>query len=178
MLRAITEYIQGRLRRRRELIPLGYAWSFVVTVDVSVVGVALIATLQRSSSDLPVSVVAVVVAVAPMVLFFFTGIKYGPVGLWATSTAATAIFLFATSTPIPGDFAPLFLVLMVGTVCSLTTPLGGSLATVSASGVLIAASALHRLENVALYLSFVGIGWLVGYLMRNQQLLMIKQSEA
>jgi signal transduction histidine kinase len=31
---------------------------------------------------------------------------------------------------------------------------------------------------VALYLSFIAMGWLIGYLMRSQQLLMIKQSQA
>ena len=43
---------------------------------------------------------------------------------------------------------------------------------------LIVASEMHRLDNAGLYLSFVAIGWLVGYLMRTQQLLMIKQGQA
>jgi signal transduction histidine kinase len=37
--------------------------------------------------------------------------------------------------------------------------------------------AMHRLNTPALYLSFVAIGWLVGFLMRTQQELLIKQRE-
>jgi signal transduction histidine kinase len=37
---------------------------------------------------------------------------------------------------------------------------------------------MDRLDNVTLYLSFVAMGWLIGYLMRVQQLLMIKQTQA
>lgn len=178
MLRATTEYVRDRLRKRGELIPLGYSWSFVVTIDATVVLVAMLSMLQRPHSDLMPALVGVLIAVTPMVLFFVTGIKYSPGVLWASSSAATAILLFATSTPIPGDFAPLLQVLMIGSVGSLATLFGGLLATASAAGVLLAASAMHRLDDVGLYLSFVAMGWLVGYLMRRQQLLMIKQNEA
>lgn len=178
MLRATTEYVRDRLRKRAELIPLGFSWSFVVTVDACVVFVAVMSTLQRPNSDLLPSLLGVAIAVTPMVLFFVTGIKYSPGVLWASSSAATATFLFATSTPIPGDFAPAFQVLMVGSVGSLATLFGGLLATASAASVLLAASAMHRLDDVALYLSFVALGWLVGYLMRAQQKLMLKQHEA
>jgi signal transduction histidine kinase len=178
VLRATTEYIRDRIRKRAELIPLGYSWSFVVLIDASCILVAVVSTLQRPSSDLLPALVAVLVALAPMVLFFVVGFKYSPGVLWATSTATTAIFLLATSTPIPGDFAPLFQVLMVGSVGSLATLYGGLLATGSAAGVLLAASAMDRLDNVTLYLSFVAMGWLIGYLMRVQQLLMIKQTQA
>jgi signal transduction histidine kinase len=36
---------------------------------------------------------------------------------------------------------------------------------------------MHRLNTPALYLAFVAIGWLVGYLMRSQQDLLIKQGQ-
>jgi signal transduction histidine kinase len=42
---------------------------------------------------------------------------------------------------------------------------------------LVAASAAHRLDGVALYLSFVALGWLVGHQMRTQAQLLIKQRE-
>ena len=151
MLRATTEFVRDRLRQRRDLIPLGYAWSFVVTVDISVLLVTLISTLQRPSSDLLPSSAAVLIAVGPMALFFVTGLRYSPGALWATSSTATAIFLFATSRPVRGDFAPLLQVLMVGTVCSLATLFGGSAATASAAAVLLVASEMHRLDNVGLY---------------------------
>jgi signal transduction histidine kinase len=91
---------------------------------------------------------------------------------------ATAILLFATSTPIAADFAPLVLVLMIGAVGALTAIRGGALAAVSAAALLLTASALHRLDAIALYLCVAGFGWLIGYLMYIQQQLMIKQQHA
>jgi hypothetical protein len=83
LLGAVTRYAPGWIRRRGEPVPLGSTLAFVVTIDVTLVAISVIAALQRPIADLPASV-------------------------------ATAIFLFATSTPIIADFAPLLLVLMVG----------------------------------------------------------------
>jgi hypothetical protein len=155
MLRAATGYVRERIRQRGELIPLGFNWAFVVTVDVTIVGIVLIATLQRPTADLPAALTATVAAVAPFVLFLVHGIKAtfkAPV-LWASGTVSTAIFLFATSTPVTADFAPLLLVLTVGVVGSLTNMPGGLVATASAVALLLTASALHRVDAVALYLS-------------------------
>jgi signal transduction histidine kinase len=180
MLRAATGFVRDLIRQRGELIPLGFNWAFVIFTDISIVGIVAIATLQRPSRDLPATLTAIAVAITPLALFLVLGIKTtfkAPV-LWACGTAATAIFLFGTSTPIPADFAPLLLVLTVGVVGALTDMFGGLVATAAAVALLIAASASHRLEVIALYLSFVGMGWLVGYLMHTQQQLLIKQQEA
>jgi hypothetical protein len=91
------------------------------------------------------------VATAPLLLFLVYGIKFkvyeAPV-LGAAWTMATAIFLFATSTPIIADFAPLLLVLMVGVVGSLTAMLGGFLAATSAFALLPTASTLAQLASM------------------------------
>lgn len=161
------------------MIPLGFTWPFVVTVDATAIGAALVATLQRPTSDLPVALAAIAVTISPLVVFFVSGIDRDKAPLlWVAWTAAPALFLFATTAPITADFAPLLLVLMVGAVGSLTQMPGGLLATASAAALLITASVLHRLDALALYLSFVGMGWVVGYLMHIQQQLMIKQQEA
>ena len=61
------------------------------------------------------------------------------------------------------EIAPLLLVLTVGS--SARSPMiGGLLATATAAALLLIASTSHRLEVIAMYLSFVGMGWLVGYL--------------
>ncbi|HYZ66291.1 MAG TPA: histidine kinase, partial [Mycobacterium sp.] len=181
MLGAVKHAVREWVRGRRELVPLGFTWAFVVTVDITMVAISVIAALQRPAADLPAALGAVAVAVSPLLLFLVYGIKFkvyeAPV-MWAAWTAATAIFLFGTSTPIVADFAPLLLVLMVGVVGSLTAILGGTLATASAVALLLTASALHRLDAVMLYVSCVGMGWLVGYLMHMQQLLLLKQQEA
>jgi signal transduction histidine kinase len=91
--------------------------------------------------------------------------------------AGTAVLLFATSTPVRGDFAPLLLTLTVGVVGAITSMLGGFLAAASAAALLIGAAAAHRLETPGLYLAFLGIGWLVGYLIHVQRQLLIEQQQ-
>lgn len=178
MLGAVTRYVRGQIHRRAELIPLGYNWSFVVTVDLTMLGTVVVATLQRPTTDLPASLLGIAVAIAPDVLFFVSGLKYHATAIWIAGTATTAIFLFATKTPITADFAPLVLVLTIGVVGSLTTIARGSLAAASAAALLLTASMLHRLDAVGLYLCVLGFGWLIGYLMYIQQQLMIKQQQA
>jgi signal transduction histidine kinase len=181
MLRAATRFVRDRIRRRGEMVPLGFTWAFVITVDASAVALCLVATLQRSAADLPAALIAMAVAVVPIVVFLIWGLTrkmYEAPALWAAWTAATAIFLFGTATPVDGDVAPLLLVLMAGAVGSITGLLGGLLATSSAVTLLLVASAVQRLDAVVLYLGFVGMGWLVGYLIRVQQQLIVEQEEA
>jgi signal transduction histidine kinase len=54
----------------------------------------------------------------------------------------------------------------------------GFLAAAASVALLLIASALHRIDALALYLSFVGMGWLVGYLLHSQQQLLLKQKQA
>jgi signal transduction histidine kinase len=178
MLGAVMRHVRDVLRRKAERIPLGYSWSFVVAVDVTIVATGIVAVLQRPAVDLPVSLIAFAVLVAPDALFAVAGIKFHAVVVWVSGMTATAIFLFATSTPIATDFAPLVLVLMIGAVGALTAIPGGALATVSAAALLLTASALHRLDAIWLYLCVAGFGWLIGYLMYIQQQLLLKQHQA
>jgi len=175
MLRAATSYMRERLRERGELIPVGITWSAMIITDALVVLGGVLATLQRPASDLPVALVAFAILLVPPLLFFFFKIKLSPALLWLTWSAATAVMLFGTSTPVRADFAPALLVLMVGAVGTLTTAIGGVLAAVSAAALLLAAAALHRLDAVVLYLGLVAGGCLIGYLMRTQRLLLAQQ---
>ncbi|MGH3643747.1 MAG: sensor histidine kinase [Mycobacterium sp.] len=177
MLRPASRYVRDRLRRRGELIPLGFTWAFVITVDVAMVLIAAVSIVQRPSTDLLPALGGSLIAVSPLVLFFVSGVKFNPGLVAVSSWTATAIFLFATSTPIAFDFAPLLLVLMLGCVGSLASLAGGLLAAAAAAALLVAAATAHRLDGVALYLSFVAMGWLVGFLMRTQQQLMIRQDQ-
>jgi signal transduction histidine kinase len=178
MLRAAAAYVRERLRERGRLIPLEMPWSFVITTDVIMVVGGVIATLQRPLADLPVALAACAIAASPVVMFFVSGMKFSPALVWVTWSAATAVMLFATSTPIPADCAPLLLVLMAGVVAAQTNVAIGFLATLSATALMFSAAALHRLEAVALYASMAAIGWLVGYLLNTQQLLLIEQRRA
>lgn len=175
---AIADYVHRQLHRRAELLPTGLNWAAVLAFDTAVVGACLIAGLQRPMSDLPVSALALAVTIAPFIQFYAMGIKFKGSVIWVAWMAAAALFLFATSTPVASDFAPLLLVLMVGEVCSTAGVLGGFLSTMSAVALLMAASTLHRLDQVVLYLGILGMGWLVGCLMRIQAQLMEEQQRA
>lgn len=170
--------MRDRLRKRAELIPLGFNWAFVVTVDATLLLVVAVMIVQRPLSDLPVALPAGALALSPLAAFFVSGVKFKSLVLWATSTAAAALFLFATSAPVGVDYTPFLLVLMVSVVSSLSGHLGGSLAAASAAALLVAASLTHRLDDLFLYLPVLAMGWLVGFLMRIQQQLILKQQEA
>lgn len=178
MLGAVARYVRGQIVNRSELVPLGYNWTFVATVDLAVFVTGIIAVLQRPTTDLTMSLIAFAVAIAPDVLFFVSGVKFQAPALWASGMVATAILLLATSTPIASDFAPLLLVLTVGGVGALTAIRAGFLVAVSAVALLLTAAAMHRLDAVYVYLCVTGFGWLIGYLMRTQQLLMLEQQQA
>jgi signal transduction histidine kinase len=178
MLDAAAGYLREQLRRRTERIPVGITWSFVLITDGILVFGGAVAVLQRPSADLPAVLVATAIALSPLLAFFFFNMKFRPMLLWLNWSAATAVMLFATSTPISADFAPALLVLMVGVVGTLTSGVGGFVAAVSATALLLTASALHRLDVVALYLLFVAGGWLIGYLMHTQRLLLAEQIQA
>jgi signal transduction histidine kinase len=178
MLRVVYEYVRDRLRLREELLPPGFSWTFVVLVDSTMILIVVASTVQRATrADLPAALIAALVAVAPLLLFFFAAIKFSPGLVWLTSYTAVAIWLFATSTPIRSDFAPMLLGLMLGVVGSLAPMIYGVLAMGSAVALLAVASAAHRLDQLALYVSCIAMGWLVGALVRIQAQLMAKQQE-
>lgn len=178
MLRAAADHVREQLRRRSELIPVGITWAALIAVDAALVLGGVIGTLQRPMSDWPVALSAFALALSPSFAFFAFNMKMTPGPLWATWLASSALTLFATSTPIHADFGPALLVLMVLVVATLASVVGGLLATASAAAMLLTASALHRLDTVVLYLGFIAVGWLLGYLMRTQRLLLAEQIEA
>jgi signal transduction histidine kinase len=181
MLGAVMRHVREQFRQRGELLPLGFTWAFVMTVDFTVIGLCVTATLQRPATDFAMGLIATALAAVPWGIFMVSGITtvvYESAGVWAAWTTAGVIFLFVTTAPIPGDFAPLLLVVAVGAVGAMSGLFAGFLATVSSTALLLIASALHRVDALALYLSFVGMGWLVGYLFHTQQQLLLKQREA
>jgi signal transduction histidine kinase len=178
MLRVVHEYVRDRIRLRTELIPTGFSWTFVILVDSALMLIVLASTIQRSiHGDAPTASVAGLIAVSPLALFLFAAIKFSPGIVWVTSCTAVLIWLFGMSTPIGSDLAPILLSLMAGVVGSLAPVFYGVLALGSAVALLVVASAEHRLDNLALYLAILVMGWLVGVLMRIQARLLTEQQE-
>jgi signal transduction histidine kinase len=173
----VVDYVRARIHERSELIPPGFSWSFGIMIDSVTVLILIGSTLQRPGADLAAAGIAALVGISPLLLLFASGVKYGPGLVWVTSFTAAVILLFATSTPVASDFAPLLLVMMVGCVAALAGVVWASLAFGSAVALLAAASATHRLEGLALYLSVVAVGWLIGYLFRTQAELIVKQQQ-
>lgn len=178
MLGSIARSLRGHVRRRGYALPVGYNWAIVLAFDSTVIGAGVVAILQRPAEDLPASLLALVVCVAPFALFYFSGVDFKAPIVWSTWTTATAVLLFATATPISNDFAPLIAVLMVGEVASLVGVWGGFLASLTAAALLLTAASQHRLDALPLYLGILGMGWLVGYLVHTQQQLMRQQQES
>lgn len=175
MLPKATAFGSDRVRRCGQLIPAGYSWSFILLVDGAIALSLVASTFQRSVSDRPVAAVAAALALAPIVLFYVAATRFMPSLVWATSFGATTILLFATSTPIAGDFAPALLVVALGAVVALVQPRYGLLALGSAVSLLVFASAAHRLGDAALYLGMAVMGWLMGLLTRMQAQLLVQQ---
>jgi signal transduction histidine kinase len=178
---ALKSRIQDWVHRKEQVLPYGFSMTVVLAIDATTALLGGIAAVQRPFSEWPVVLVAMVVAFTPWLVFFIFDVqnvsKYEGPALWAAWMLGTAILLFATPKAITGDFAPLLLSLTVGTVVGITSIRGGALAAISAGALLICAAAMHRLNTPALYLAFIGIGWVVGLLMRSQQELLVKQSQ-
>ena len=62
MLGVTVRAVRDWARRQESRIPGGYSWTFVLTVDVTMVVIGAVATLQRPTSDWPVALLANAVA--------------------------------------------------------------------------------------------------------------------
>jgi signal transduction histidine kinase len=167
--------------RKKQWLPNGFSMTIVVVIDAIMVAILGIAALQRPASQWLVVLIALAIACVPEIIFFGFNLgdtsRYEGPALCVAWLSGTAVLLFATPTPITGDFAPLQLSLTVGVVGAITSIRAGVIAAVAATALLGTATVLHRLNTPALYLSFVAIGLLVGLLMRSQQSLLMKQRQ-
>ncbi|MBX7448477.1 two-component sensor histidine kinase [Mycolicibacterium sp. 3033] len=179
MLDALRHRVREYAARKAEDMPGGYTWPFVISVDVTMVVVSLIAAVQRPWSHWWIAAVALLIAVVPDVVFFFVDRRV-PVAVeaatvWLAWMTSTALLLFAFPTPIGGDFAPLLLSLLTGMIGAFTSARTSLLVAMSAAALVGAAAWAGRLETPWLYLTFIAIGLLVGWLMRIQQELLLEQ---
>ncbi|MGE2834024.1 sensor histidine kinase [Mycobacterium sp. SMC-4] len=182
MLAAVKRRFRRYVRRKGEMMPGGFSWRIVVSIDVTLWAVAVVALLQRPASQWWIGVLGLVVAYAPYIAFFMLDVTVEPpfeaFALGLAWMVAISVWLFAMSAPIEGDFAPVLLGLVTGVIGSMTSLRGGMVAAGTAAAILGAGVALDRIDTPWLYLSFIGIGWLVGYLMRIQQQLLMEQRQA
>ena len=137
MLDALRHRVRGYAARKADEMPGGYTWPFVISVDVTMVVVSVIAALQRPWSHWWIATVALLIGILPDVVFFFTDRRV-PVAVeaatvWLAWTVSTALFLFAFPTPISGDFAPLLLSLLTGMIGAFTSARTSLLVALSAA---------------------------------------------
>ena len=163
-------------------MPGGFSWPFVVSIDLTLLVVSGVALLQRPDSQWGIALIGLAVAYSPYLVFFVLDMTVLPgfeaLALGAAWMLAISIWLFGMSVPAEGDFAPMLLGLVTGVIGSMTSIRGGMLAAGTAAAILGVAASLGRVDTPWLYLSFIGIGWLVGYLMRIQQRLLLEQRQA
>ncbi len=179
MLAAVKHRFRQYALHKGDVLPGGFTWPFVISIDVAMVAVAIVAVVQRPMSEWWVGAIAIAVACLPWLIFFvFNVVVLEAFALLLSWSLGIAILLFATSTPIEGDFAPVLLSMLTGVVGSVTSMRGGFFGAGTAAALLILAASLGRIDTPWLYLSFIGIGWLVGYLMRIQQQLLMEQKQA
>lgn len=182
MLAAVKRRFRRYVRLKSEMVPGGFSWRIVVSIDVTLWTVAVVALLQRPASQWWIGVIGLVVAYAPYIVFFVLDLTVRPgteaVGLGFAWMLAISIWLFGMSAPISGDFAPVLLGLVTGVIGSMTSFRGGMVAAGTATAILGVGVATDRIDTPWLYLSFIGIGWLVGHLMRIQQQLLVEQQQA
>jgi signal transduction histidine kinase len=171
------QYARDWLRRRSNLVPDQYSWRFVVMMETAMLLILVGSTIQRSTADLPIIAMAIMVALTQPMLIPVVGTRFVPLLVGVTWWTAPVILMFATAPPHTTDLAPLPLALMVGCVASLTNARLGALAFAFAVTPLAVASATHRLDGIALYLGFVAISLLAGSQMRTQHELLVKQQE-
>jgi signal transduction histidine kinase len=134
------------------------------------------AILQRSQLSLWAGTAVAVAVLAPIVLIFVFGFEPKPALVWATWWAAAATLLMS-STPVSGDLAPLILVMMIGCVGSIGGPLYAALSFGSSVALLAVVSAVGRVDDSALYIVCLALGWVVAYLLDVQARLLVQQRE-
>ena len=178
MFGRLAHLLRAHTRSRGRQLPVGYNWAIVLAFDTTIIGIGVIAVLQRPDSSWPVGLLTLALCLAPLALFYVANIEMKAPIVWLSWTAAATVLFFATSAPIDNDFTPLIGAMMIGEVASLTGVLGGFLAFTSAATLLVIAAAQHRVDSLPLYFGILGMSWLVGYLVHTQTQLMQQQQDA
>ncbi len=69
MVRGVADRLRALVRKRSEQIPMGITWSVLLILDAILIVGGVIATLQRPTGDLPVELVAFLIALLPALTF-------------------------------------------------------------------------------------------------------------
>jgi hypothetical protein len=95
------------------MMPGGFSWPFVVSIDLTLLVVSGVALLQRPDSQWGIALIGLAVAYSPYIVFFVLDMTVLPgfeaLALGAAWMLAISIWLFGMSVPAEGDFAPMLL---------------------------------------------------------------------
>ncbi|WP_084534871.1 sensor histidine kinase [Nocardia yamanashiensis] len=156
----------------------GYPVPVVAVFDVVLLVIATVAVVQRYDSGywpslLPILAMTLTYITGPLYAFF--GVLPKPLIIAVLNMSAAAVFL---SQPVPSDSAPFVLIIAVGEVAALTTPL----ASIPVALVMIAELAFfesigHVEEGLPVYAIAVLCGWMTGQFMNFQRRYLYQERE-
>ena len=140
-------------------------------IDSAALATAVVAVAQRQAGgeNLWLAVVLVVVALLPWPLELFVQGRSWPLFAVLTTSATAALMV---RQPLDYDFAPLFLVLMVGHVTACVGVVRGLVVLAAAETVVVGAAVAGHLPGAALaiWATSIVLALDIGFVMRSQQL--------
>jgi signal transduction histidine kinase len=162
--------------RRRALVP--YEFPFTVPVvmytgSLMIVGTAMV---QRDFSRPWLLAAACLLALTPILLFTFIGIK--PVPLIGAACVLVAVGVLLSWPPIFLDAAPFLLMFMLGEVFALGSLRDGLLASAASALLLVGAARTGHLSTFVPYLLFfLAVAAMIGRILQLQQRLVLKERD-
>lgn len=162
--------------RRRALVP--YEFPFTVPVvmytgSLMIVGTAM---AQRDFGRPWLLVATCLLALTPILLFTFIGIK--PVPLIGAACVLVAVGVLLSWPPIFLDAAPFLLMFMVGEVFALGSLRDGLLASAASALLLVGAARTGHLSTFVPYLLFfLAVAAMIGRILQLQQRLVLKERD-
>lgn len=160
--------------RRRALVPYEFPWTVPLVMYGSTLLIVGCAVVQRGFTHPWVLLLAVGVALAPILIFTVGGYKLNT--FWTVACGLAAVALFLTWPPNVVDAAPFLLMFTIGEVGAMASVRAGLLAVSACVALLLVAEQLHHLGTFSLYMVFfVVTGWLIGHIMQLQQRILLQE---
>ncbi|BCI79529.1 hypothetical protein MTY66_11540 [Mycolicibacterium sp. TY66] len=169
----------GRLRdfalRRRALVPYDYPFTVPVVMYSGTLMALGAAAVQRDFTRPWLLVVASLLALAPIVVFIFIGVKPPPLAAAAFGLSAVAVLM--SWPPVSNDTAPCLLLFVLGEIFALSSWRDGLIVAAASAVLLLVASHTGHLVTPLLYVAFLPLAAMIGRILQLQQRLVLHERE-